>query len=143
MILYRGVHTKMIGTGDALRPRGGVRSEKLFHGHGYYGSGQRFGQSLLNSMFWHQLNSGRYRRGYLSFSKSFAVARKYALGEHPSGRVVEVDTDGFPSAVGFMDLSTTGLFLKIPSDQEVLVWTVAGGALPDDLVQRWHDVRVD
>lgn len=145
MILFRGVKIDSLQLGKALTPHGTIVSAPTYWGHGFYGDGTRLGKCVTNAAIPHQRNSKEYPRGFVSFSRSFEVARGYALyGGVGEAVVIEVDTDQFDNHfIMHGDLKKFVRQPMKPNDDEVLVWLKDGTALPDQIVRKLHRVFAD
>jgi hypothetical protein len=145
MIVFRGVKIETIESGKALTPHGTIVSAPTYMGHGFYGDGTKLGKCVTNAAIPHQRDSQRYPRGFVSFSRSFDVAKGYALSNGVTeGVVIEVDTDRFEKhSIMHSDVKDRVRRPFKPTDEEVLVWMEDGTALPEQIVRKLHHVFND
>lgn len=145
MILFRGVKIDVLQSGKALTPHGKIVSAPTYLGHSFHGDGTTLGKCVTNAATPHQRDSTKYPRGFVSFSRSFEIAKGYALYDGVAEAVViEVDTDQFDDhLIKYGDLKKFVQQPFKPKDEEVLVWLQEGTALPNQIVRELHRVFAD
>ncbi|WP_448663488.1 hypothetical protein ACG3SL_02115 [Sphingomonas sp. CJ20] len=154
-IIFRGVSEAQYDKGEWGTPKGIITKERPFMGghnpdgrrmtHSYYGSGQKLDSSMTNSIFLHQIDSSKFKRGYVSFSTKFGVAKNYALAtddqgnpRNEVGHVLEVDIAKLPPNVGFVSVASILANPKKPEDCEVLIYPIDGTPIPLSIFVRHH-----
>jgi hypothetical protein len=136
--LYRGVSLEMHSAGMALVPKGNIATRVMLHDKTItYGDNATHGNSRRNAVITHQKNSSTYPDAFISFSRSFDVAKQYALngGSHRCGIVYVIDRFILEDYGVIEDVVTDHASnLKNPLDQEVLLCAADQGTLPPGIV---------
>jgi hypothetical protein len=131
-------------SGRGLEPkRSGSFSDSACYGEAKYDEGWNYGESEANAVLRHQLDQKGLPTVGISTTPSYERAAYYAtFGGRRTGYVYKIDRESL--AAHRVREVVVGAFTpapSIPEDQEVILVSVNGGALPEALILETSEVR--